>query len=157
MIMLYDVVDCRHSKSTLHSMLVIEYNGHMVSRSSKRPGPGPGAELEHMARITTFIIVFISIFCGWPCYSVFAFPLANGLKEPQDFLAKVRTPPPTRSAQACAQSMLHLRHRCSRPHRAKGSAGGDHRHRPASTQARARARTLTREYARTHRHGLAST
>mgnify|MGYP001316024903 FL=1 len=65
--LLYDVVDCRHSKSTLHSMLVIEYNGHMVSRSSKRPGPGPGAELEHMARITTFIIVFISIFCGWPC------------------------------------------------------------------------------------------
>ena len=48
-------------------MLVIEYNGHMMSRSSKRPGPGPGAELEHMARITTFIIVFISIFCGWPC------------------------------------------------------------------------------------------
>ena len=48
-------------------MLVIEYNGHMVSRSSKRPGPAPGAGLEHMARITTFIIVFISIFCGWPC------------------------------------------------------------------------------------------
>ena len=47
-------------------MLLIEYKGQMVSRS-KRLGAGPGAELEHMARITTFIIVFVSIFCGWPC------------------------------------------------------------------------------------------
>ena len=60
------VVDCGDFISSVHSMLLIEYNGQMASRSSRRPG-GPGAELEHMARITTFIIVFISIFCGWPC------------------------------------------------------------------------------------------
>ena len=59
------VVDCGDFKFSFHSMLLIEYNGQIASRSSRRPGPG--AELEHMARITTFIIVFISIFCGWPC------------------------------------------------------------------------------------------
>ena len=47
-------------------MLLLEYNGHIKPRANQ-VGAGAGAELEHMARITTFIIVFISIFCGWPC------------------------------------------------------------------------------------------
>ena len=46
------------------SMLLLEYNGHLRPQNAH---VGAGAELEHMARITTFIIVFISIFCGWPC------------------------------------------------------------------------------------------
>ena len=44
------------------SMLLLEYNSHLVPLDNHSD-----RELEHMARITTFIIVFISIFCGWPC------------------------------------------------------------------------------------------
>ena len=44
------------------SMLLLEYNGQLVPLDNHSD-----RELEHMARITTFIIVFISIFCGWPC------------------------------------------------------------------------------------------
>ena len=34
---------------------VVPLDGHVENR------------LEHSARITTFIITFVSIFCGWPC------------------------------------------------------------------------------------------
>ena len=44
------------------SMLLLEYNSQLVPLDHRG-----SRELEHMARITTFIIVFISIFCGWPC------------------------------------------------------------------------------------------
>ena len=44
------------------SMLLLEYNSQLVPLDHHGD-----RELEHMARITTFIIVFISIFCGWPC------------------------------------------------------------------------------------------
>ena len=44
------------------SMLLVDYNGQLVPLDNHGD-----RELEHMARITTFIITFISIFCGWPC------------------------------------------------------------------------------------------
>ena len=44
------------------SMLLVDYNSQLVPLDSHGE-----RELEHMARITTFIITFISIFCGWPC------------------------------------------------------------------------------------------
>ena len=48
-------------------MLLLEYNPKIPKTQVSNAGPRGGAEVEHMARITTFIIVFISIFCGWPC------------------------------------------------------------------------------------------
>ena len=43
-------------------MLLLDYSPELVPMEGRR-----GMELEHMARITTFLIIFVSIFCGWPC------------------------------------------------------------------------------------------